>query len=192
MSANLVVDLRNTTSYWASIAQRTIAASGVGTGVVVGKIVDLLHANTFTQVYAAGNDFSSGEVRILLQTSDATTSGSFTDPTSGLPAGAFPPGIHSGGVFLLNSGLWQSGGQLGASVSGVSRFASGGLEFGAFLRPHRYARLVLLSGTGNGIAFQSGATLTAGFVANLKTTGSGAGFTQSPASGVSGGAAVFV
>lgn len=192
MSANYVVDLRQTTQHAGSIAQRTIAASGVGTGVVVGKVVDLLHANTFTQVWAAGNDFSSGEVRILVQTSDATTSGSFTDPTSGLPPAAFPPGIHSGGVFILNSGLWQSGGVYGPALSGVSRFASGGIEFGAFLRPHRYARLVLLSGTGNGIAFQSGATLTAGFLGQLKTTGSGGGFTQSPSSGVSGGQAVVV
>lgn len=193
MSANLVVDLRQTTSYWTSIQQSVRVASGVGTGAVVGSIVDLLTANTLCNVFAAGANFNSGIMQILVQTSDTTTSGNFADPTSGIPVTALPPGIHSGGVFLLNSGLWQSGGALGAKVSGVSRFASGGMDFAAFLRPHRYARLVLLSGAAGGLAFHSGdASLTAGFVSQLKITGSGGGSTLSPASGVSGGAAVFV
>jgi hypothetical protein len=55
-------------------------------------------------------------------------------------------------------------------------FCSGGIEFGAFQRPHRYARLILNSGV-----FPN--ALTAGFISNKKFIGSGAGFTLSPSSG---------
>lgn len=189
MSANLVLDLRQTTQHYASVVSPSIVASGIGPGTLVGGVVDFLTANAFCQVFVAGGGYS-GVLRYLVQTSDSTTSGSFVDPTSGIPTAALPPGIHSGGVFIVNSGLWQSGGPFGSVMSGAPRFASGGIEFGAFLRPHRYARLVQLSG--GSILFQSGMTAIGGFVSQLKTTSSGGGTTLSPASGVSGGATVFV
>lgn len=136
-------------------------------------------------------------------------SGAFTDPTSGLAAADRPSWISSGGIFWVNSGLVTLPGGGGASGPGqlaggypVNTFpfgpspvfnaqgspgfvasgtypvfgSGGGMAIGHFLRPHRFARLLVLSGgfTGNVIA---------GFLANLKTTGSGGGFTFSPQTG---------
>jgi len=168
MSANLVVDLGNTTDYRLSVQRHS------GSNLLVGEIVDLLHADTFTQVYVGGN-FGSGPIGVRIQTSDGTASGTFTDPTSGLDQ--FPTVIASGGIFWANSGLWQSGNySLSAPVNNAPLFCSGGIQFAAFQRPHRYARLVYISGD-----FPQ--PIQAGFVANKRTTGSGGGFTLSPTSG---------
>lgn len=170
MSANLVVDLGNTCIYRHSVG------AGSGFGGLVGEIIDLGHGNTNCQVYCAGIQGGSGSLPLLVQTSDLLTSGSFTDPTSGLAQ--MPSILASGGVFVANSGLWVSGGvTMTAPVDNAPLFCSGGIMFGHFQRPHRYARLVALSG-----AFPAG--YSAGFVTNSRTVGSGGGSTQSPGSGV--------
>lgn len=178
MSANLVVDLGNTTDYPLSV----VSLSGQSTSV--GQIVDLLHANTYTNVWVSAVG-GSGELPVFIQTSDATTSGTFTDPTSGLPAGAFPVSerVVSGGIFWVNSGLWTSGSRSPtATINNAPLFHSGGVQLAAFQRPHRYARLVVTSGNASIAAH----VILAGFVAQKKTTGAsgGGGFTFSPGSGV--------
>lgn len=171
MSANLVVDLA------ATVDRRVSVAIGSGASFTVGEIVDLMHANTYTNLFAAGAA-GSGVIEVRVQTSDSTASGTFTDPTSGLPSDALPSKCASGGVFFFNSGLAVSGSMsLSAPVNNAPVFCSGGIDFGAFLRPHRYARLITNSGV-----FPN--NFTAGFVVQKKTIGSGAGFTYSPTSGV--------
>jgi hypothetical protein len=169
MSANLVVDLRNTTDYRVSTFQ------GSGANLIVGEVVDLLHANTYTNVFVVGGA-GSGSVEVRIQTADATTSGSFTDPTSGLVLGQFPVGIVSGGILVANSGIWSSGNYSVSSPASGVLFQSGGVIFGAFQRPHRYARLIQVSSVFPAPVF-------AGFIAQKRTTGSGAGFSFSPGSG---------
>jgi hypothetical protein len=170
MSANLVVDLANTCDY--DVSLRVIS----GDSTVVGLVVDLLGANTFCNVWAAGNN--SGPLPILIQTSDTTTSGDFTDPTSGLVQ--MPVNISSGGIFWVNSGLWSSGYSSPApSVNNAPVFCSGGIQFGAFQRPQRYARLICTSGN----ASLTAVPFIAGFVSQRKVTGSGGGFSYSPLSG---------
>lgn len=169
MSASLLVDLRNTCDYRPSVSV------GSGSNLIVGEIVDLMYANTYTNVFVAGGP-ASGPIELRIQTSDTTTSGSFTDPTSGFSANTFPvsESIVSGGILWANSGLWASGiSSLSAPVNNAPLFCSGGVQFGAFLRPHRYARLLWNSG-----AFPNYAT--AGFLGNKKTTGSGGGFDTNP------------
>jgi hypothetical protein len=164
VSANLLVDLNNTCQMSPSIVAPPALSGFLAapqSGVQVGLTVDLLNANTFCNVYACGGVSESGLSRLQVQTSDATTSGSFTDPTSGLPV--MPTSFSSGGVLWLNSG--------GGALSSGFFFAA------AFQRPHRYARLVQMSGD-----WMTGA-LAAGFISALKTTGSGGGFTYSPGSG---------
>ncbi len=168
MSANLLVDAFGT------LDRATSVAVGSGSDLTVGRIVDLLGANTMCQVWVAGTA-GSGVIEVRVQTSDSTTSGSFTDPTSGLAA--LPTNFCSGGVLFANSGLWASGWSSPcAPVNNAPVFCSGGIEFGGFQRPHRYARLVYNSGV-----FPS--WITAGFMSNKKTTTSGAGYTLSPTSG---------
>lgn len=170
MSASLLVDARNTLDY------RTSVAVGSGSNLIVGQIVDFGNTDTFTNVFVAGGA-GSGACEVRIQCSNATTSGSFTDPTSGLAQ--FPTGssIQSGGIFFANSGLLASGNQSVTSpVNNAPTFCSGGIEFGGFQRTGRYARLVWNSG-----AFPNFAT--AGFVGNKMTTGSGGGFSFSPTSG---------
>ena len=170
MSANLLVDAANTCDYFVSVPNTTSGAAEV-----VGGIVDLLGANTYCNVWAAG--VGSGFARYLIQTSETTTSGSFTDPTSGLAQ--MPVNIVSGGVFIVNSGLWSSGWSSPAPpVDNAPMFCSGGIQFGAFQRPHRYARLILVSGVAH-----TNLNTTAGFMSNKKVTGFGGGFTFSPLSG---------
>jgi hypothetical protein len=169
MSASFVVDLAATTDYQHSVSV------GSGSDLTVGRVVDLLGANSYCNVFVAGHA-GSGVVELRIQTSDAVTSGSFTDPTSGLAA--LPGWLASGGVFFANSGLHVSGySSLTAPVNNAPLFCSGGVQFAAFQRPHRYARLILNSG-----AFPN--WLTAGFISQKKTVGSGGGFTYSPTSGV--------
>lgn len=170
MSASLTVDLRNTCDFRSSINV------GSGSNLVIGEIVDLLQADTYCNVYVAGQA-GSGEIQIRIQTSDDTTSGNFTDPTSGIPAGSFPTVILSGGIFWANSGLWVSGNYSEtAVVNNAPLFCSGGIDFAAFQRPQRYARLMLVSG-----AFPN--AIQAGFISNKRTTGSGGGFSFQPTSG---------
>ncbi len=170
MSANLVVDLSSTVDRFTSV---TVLS---GDSTVVGTIVDLLNANTYCQVWAAG--VGSGPLPLLIQCADDTLSGSFTDPTSGITA--LGPNIASGGIFWANSGLYGSGNMSPASRAGPAPlFVSGGIDFGAFLRPQRYARLICTSGN----ASLAGVNFSAGFLSQKKTTGSGGGFTYLPGSG---------
>ena len=167
-SANLVVDIGSTCDYAASVMV------GSGSDLLVGRIVDLLHADTYTNVFCAAG-VGSGVIELRIQTSDTLTSGSFTDPTSGLES--FPSWIASGGIFFANSGLAVSGNQsISAPVNNAPLFCSGGIQFGAFARPHQYARLLYNSGP-----FLN--WIVAGFVGNKRTIGSGGGFTYSPGSG---------
>ncbi len=174
MSASYLVDCHGTTLHKTSIQV------GSGSDLTIGSIVDLLHANTYTNLFVAGGvGGGSGAIEIRIQTSDSTASGTFTDPTSGLPAGTLPQNVVSGGILWANSGLWGSGAANNGpivSVNNAPMFCSGGIFFGAVQRPHRYARLIVNSGVYPG-------AITAGFLAQAKTTTSGAGQTQSPASG---------
>lgn len=173
MSANLIVDLGNTTDFQASVVTLS------GTQNTVGRIVDLLYGNTNCNIFVASHSLS-GVLPIWIQTSDGTTSGSFTDPTSGLAQ--LPDGISSGGILWANSGLYSSGiGSPGVpALTNVPLMCSGGIQFGHFQRPHRYARLIY-SGT---VALPVDAMI-AGFITQKKITGSGGGFSWSPQSGTS-------
>lgn len=148
-------------------------------GGVIGKTVDLLNANGYCNVLGIAMPITtSGQLRLQIQTGDAATSGSLTDPTSGYPAGTLPTGISSGGLIWVSSGGGggNSGGVLGGGVSG--QYLQSGVGFAAgFVRPGRYARVNVLSGD-----FFNG-FLSVAFVSQFKTTGSGAGQTQSPGSG---------
>lgn len=177
MSANLVVDIGNTCQFQASVSPVNGVDSTPASGVIIGQIVDLLNANTFCNIFVAGGP-SSGLFQVNVQTSDGTTSGSFTDPTSGLAQ--MPTAFQSGGRLWVNSGLWPATDlfNLGAHISGAPMFASGGVLFAAFQRPHRYARVNVVSG---GTFIQP---VTAGFVSQAKVTSSGGGFSYSPSSGV--------
>jgi hypothetical protein len=169
MSASYLVDPAQTLDYPGSIS--TIS----GQNTIVGNIVDMLHANTYTGVWVAG--LGSGPIQIQIQTSDDTVSGNYTDPTSGLAA--FPVNVVSGGIFWANSGLYGSGNYSPAApVSGACLLASGGITFCSFQRPQRYARLLAISGNVN-----IGLTFTAGFIGQKKTVFSGGGFSYSPTSG---------
>lgn len=175
MSANLLVDLGSTADPAISIASAVGVGGTPASGVIIGAIADLLNANTFCNVFVAGGA-TSGPLGIQVQCSDTTTSGSFTDPTSGLAQ--LPTSFSSGGILWVNSGLWASGNlPPSPGVDNAPIYCSGAIMFGAFQRPQRYARLIALSGTFT-------ANVMAGFISNLKTTGSGAGFTFSPGSGV--------
>jgi len=166
MSSSLLVDLAASCQLAPSIVADP-ALSGGGpysaSGAIIGGFVDLTNANTYCNIYFNGGQSFSGRARVAVQTSDATTSGSFTDPTSGLPRTALPTTLQSGGVLWVNSGA-------GPLLSGVFVAA-------AFQRPQRYARLVVLSGD-----FFAGA-INGGFISQLRTTSSGGGSTQLPGSG---------
>ena len=172
MSANLIVDIAGGADYQTSI---TI---GSGSDTTIGRVVDMLGANTYCNVFVAGGVAGgSGQVQIQIQTAETTASGDFTDPTSGLVAGEFPVNVVSGGNVWANSGLWNSGySSITAPVNSAPQFCSGGIHFAAFQRPNRYARLINVSGTYPG-------AITAGFVSNKKVTGSGGGFSPNPSSG---------
>lgn len=169
MSANLLVDAGATCDY------RTSVMVGSGSNLIVGEIVDLNNANTYCNVFCAGGvGGGSGAIEIRIQTSQSTASGSFTDPTSGLTQ--FPSFVSSGGIFWCNSGLYSSGNSsLSAPVNNAPLFCSGGIMFGAFQRDYRYARLLVNSGPYPG-------AITAGFISQKRTTGSG-WFSYQPSSG---------
>jgi hypothetical protein len=196
MSANLIVDLGGT-----ALSYPTLPAGASGTlsggvftssGQLTGQSVDMLHANTFTNLLVGGISLNtSGQLLIQVQTSDTDTSGNFTDPTSGLAQ--LPTYFESGGIVRFNSGgilggtiqgaintgggLGNTAGTSGAPNSGCA-IQSGFQAFAGFQRVGRYARANVLSG-----GFFVGPVQIA-FVSQLKTTGSGGGFTLSPTSGV--------
>ncbi len=188
MSASYAVDLGSTLQSMPSLPSAAVAAdggmailSGGGisslSGVLIGDIVDMLNSDTYCNVYVAGRSIGSGPLIIGVQTSDSTASGTFTDPTSGLAAIQAP--FQSGGNLIIGSGDWTAGwgGIFGSGISGQV-VLSGFMAIGAFQRPQRYARLIVNSGFMDVVGFQ------AGFMSQLRTTGSGAGFTYSPSSGV--------
>lgn len=179
MSANLAVDLGGTTLYQPSLpaAGQTGNASGQYCGLsgqAVGLSVDLLNANTFCNVYVQGSPaFSSGLI-IGVQCSDTDVSGNYTDPTAGLAQ--FPTSFSSGGLLWINSG--GTGGLLSSGGASGSYFLSGFTTIAGFQRPLRYARLLFASGS---VAVLN---MAAGFISQLKITGSGGGYSVSPSSGV--------
>ena len=174
MSASYAVDLGNTTYSMPSVlAGPAFPASGA----IIGNTLDMINANSFTNLTIVGGCANlSGQLRVQVVTGDNPSSLN-QNPVSGLAA--LPGVFESGGIVRLNSG-GLLGGTFGLPVSGQSIVAgSGGFQvFAGFQRPHRYIACVVLSGD-----FFTG-SLTVGFTAQLKTTGSGGGFTLSPASGV--------
>ena len=177
MSANLVVDLENTTwhTFPTNISQRIFPASGG----IIGATLDLIEANTYTNMLVMGGcDNLSGQLRFQVQSSDVNNSGDMAigDVTSGLAA--LPQFFSSGGIVTINSG-GLLGGIYGPPSSGrnLPSVSGGFVAFAAFQRPGRFVRVNVLSGD-----FYAGTTCY-GIVAQLKTTGSGGGFTYSPSSG---------
>jgi hypothetical protein len=186
-SANLVVDLQGTCQMYPSI----VAIGGLGSGLssttsgqaIVGASVNMLHADTYTNLLVAGVIATSGQLQIAVQTSDTDVSGSYTDPTSGLQT--FPTSFQSGGILWINSGgslMGTIGGlQIGATsgqvLSGQAAL-SGFCVAAAFQRVGTFCRAVALSGAGIATTF------TASFIGQLRTTGSGGGFDYRPSSGV--------
>lgn len=177
MPASVIVDLGNIAQHQNTISPVNGVDSTPASGQIVGQVVDLVNAHMLTNLVVAGGP-SSGIFRIVVQTSDAVTSGSFTDPTSGLAQ--MPTAFLSGGVLVVNSGLWASGTQglpTGGVIDSAPLFCSGATQIAGFQRPQRYARAMVLSGG----AFNQ--PITAAFVAQLHSPGSGFGFTYSPTSG---------
>lgn len=177
-SANLTVDLGNTTQQANSLSSFS-SLSGVqnclcaASGGIIGQSVDMLHSDTFCNMLITGVGGSSGQLRIAVQTSDSDTSGTYTDPTSGLAQ--LPTVFQSGGIVWLNSG-GTGNGLYGAFVSGQA-ISSGFCASAAFQRPGRFVRANLVSGD-----FFAG-PLEVNFLSQFKTTGSGGGFTYQPTSG---------
>jgi hypothetical protein len=164
MSATTVVDLGNSVNFYPCVSPAAGVGSTPASGVIIGMVADMLHANNLTSVITAAGPSSSGQWRVQVQTSDSTASGTFTDPTSGLEV--MPTGFVSGGIFIINSGNVQ---------------ASGGFAAAGFLRPHRYARANVLGSN------EHNAPVTVGLLGARKRTGSGDGYSYSPSSGVVGG-----
>src|SRR4051812_20421899 len=82
------------------------AANGVGaspaSGETVGVYGDLRDSNMLTHLVVSFGPSLSGSFRVQAQTSPDTSSGNFTDPTSGLQR--MPTNLLSGGILLVNSG----------------------------------------------------------------------------------------
>ena len=164
MSAGSIVDLGNNAAFFNSIAPANGVGASPASGVIVGSIADMRDANNLTNLLVAAGPSTSGQFKVMVQTSDDIASGSFTDPTSG--QAVMPTSFLSGGIFVVNSG---------------NSLSSGGMVAAGFLSPHRNARAIVMSGD------QHNAPVWAGFCKQAKRTGSGAGFTYSPASGTVGG-----
>lgn len=189
MSANLVVDLFSTTLCQPSLPSAAVSAdAGIAitsggcisslSGVLVGDIINIAQANTVTNVYVAGRSLGSGPLVIGVQTSDSTASGTFTDPTSGLAA--LPGNFQSGGNLIFGSGGWTGpadpGGVYNSGVSG-QMVLSGFFAGSWFQSPGQYVRLLVRSG------FMDVAGFQAGIIKQLRTVGSGGGFSWAPLSG---------
>lgn len=187
MSASLLVDLGGTCQLGPTLAPIGDGTSGIihpGSGAFIGMNVNMGNADTFCNLLVTGRTLNaSGELRIAVQTSDTTTSGSFTDPTSGLAQ--FPTPFVSGGILVINSGGLSSG--YVDAQGNLQCYQSGFAIAAGFQRPQagQYVRANVLSG------FFWVGELNALFVANLRTIGSGGGYSQSP-SWTSGQNAVFV
>ena len=175
MSANLVVDVGGTCQFTVAFTSGNVSCQICGlSGRVGGPIVDLLHAYTMCNVGLVGlAALSSGPLIVGIQTADVTTSGDFTDPTSGIPVADLPQQFNSGGNLIIGSG--STGYVYASGVSGTA-MQSGWVQYASFVRPGRYARVIINSG------FYIG-TLQVHFLSQLKTTGSGGGFTYNPGSG---------
>lgn len=210
MSANLVVDIANTCIFAPSIASVAGVGNVPASGALVGTTIDLKDGNTYTNVWVAGQP-NSGILVVKIECADAGSgllqsgggfpiSGAFYDPTSGMVD--FPGPVKSGGLLYINSGFVvtpQGGGASGAQYTNVFGagtnpnfngqgglgfvasgnfpvFASGGIAWGGLQMGGRYGRLVALSGGYTG-------QVIAGFLKQMRTTGSGGGFTYSPQSG---------
>lgn len=141
-------------------------------GVSIGTPIFMGNANGFDNLYVMGQAvLSSGPLLLQVQCSDTDTSGTYTDPTSGLAQ--LPTYFSSGGILIINSG--STGGILNGLASGqavLSGFAQGA----AFQRPQTFVRVNMLSGFFIG-------NVQAGLISQLRTTGSGGGTTQAPGSG---------
>lgn len=178
MSANLIVDLGNTAQIGVSIQDNPVLSGSLvapASGAIIGQGIFMGNADTFCNLFAAGVS-ASGQLRLQVQCSDTDVSGNYTDPTSGLAQ--FPGIFQSGGILWINSG-GVGNGVLGAQVSGQC-VASGWAAAQGFQRTGVYARINVLS---EGAAQYAGG-LVAGFISQLRTTGSGGGFSYSPTSGV--------
>src|SRR5262245_13200771 len=91
------------------------------------------------------------------------------DPTSGAPDYVWPGELLSGGILIINSGFLQSGRVFGtAPVSGLTRFASGGIQGASFTPSPTLRAGHLPAGSFTG-------PLTVGFIGGLRTVGSGGG-----------------
>lgn len=159
MSASLVIDLGQTCLLQPSIAPAAGVGSTPASGAIVGNVVDIIDANTLTNLVVTGGVSQSGTFRVQVQTASGTTSGWFTDPTSGLAV--MPTNLLSGGILLCNSGQ-------------ASGFQSGVIQAGGFLSPHRYVRAVVLADD------LFNAPVFAGFIKQQKQTGSGGGYSWAP------------
>ena len=163
MSASLVVDLGNTTLHQVTIVPEY---QPVASGAVVGRGVDMLHADTLTNVFIAHGNILSGRADYAFQESDTDVSGNYA-------------------AINVNSGesWWMSGGRTtinssGVGMSGTGR-VSGAIPMGFFQRQRRYVRAIQ-EALG---AIGSDAEVGVGVVAQLLQTGSGGGFTLAPSSG---------
>lgn len=137
-------------------------------GTLVGDYIDLKDGNTNCNIWVAGDGaVNSGGPIIGVQTSPDTTSGNFTDPTSGYALSDLPSWMSSGGLFRCHASGYPDS---------VANAQSGFIAFGHFVRPHRYARLNFVGGAYVG-------PIQAGFITNKRTIGSGGGFSYSPGSG---------
>lgn len=137
--ANQIVDLGDTSFFCPSLVGVNPAS-----GVTIGYFVDLKDADSFCNVWVASTA-CSGEIVLQIQTTDQVSgaiwsgggplSGAFTDPTSGLASTlstynnpTFPTTFLSGGILIVNSGLYAIPGGAGPvfAASGVTNPLSGG------------------------------------------------------------------
>lgn len=175
--ASLLIDYQNTTQHQTSIALATGVGNVPASGVLVGQIVDMQHADANCQMIVTGGP-TSGPVFIRVQGADLSSgnqilSGNFTDPTSGYAV--FPSQFLSGGRLCVNSGLYASG--VGSVVNNMPQFCSGGQQAASFQRVNRFVRAIAESG----LAFDQPISVV--FASQSIATTSGGGFTNLPLSG---------
>ena len=160
MSASYLVDLKGSADLDLSLTSPAGVSAYLApaSGIIIGGIIDFIHANSFTNLLVAAGQSNSGTFRLGVQTSDTTNSGDFVAPYSG---SAYLPTAFTSGMVL---------------TFGSTAYNSGFIDSAAFQAPARYGRINLLAETTD----QWQGALLAGFVRQYKTTGSGGGFTQSP------------
>lgn len=142
MSANYLVDLQNTAVYCPSLSVVTLS----GAMGQIGQWVDLRNCDSYCNIYVAAGA-CSGPIQVQVQvcpgpfdipatngfsgnifSGGIPQSGSFTDPTSGLPQ--LPTTFTSGTILTVNSGLYTVPGALGASGQLVNNYTQGTIPFG--------------------------------------------------------------